>query len=36
MDGPELAANTAAAVEYVKHHPNWRLNVQTHKLIGVK
>ena len=36
MDGPNLAENTAAAVEYVKAHPQWRLNIQTHKVIGVK
>lgn len=36
IDGPDLQANTAAAVEYVLAHPRWRLNVQTHKVIGVK
>lgn len=36
MDGPDLKANTAAAVEYVLAHPRWRLNIQTHKVIGVK
>jgi len=35
MDGPDLAANTAAAVAYVKAHPAWRLSVQTHKRIGI-
>lgn len=35
MDGPNLAENTAAAVEYVKAHPMWRLNTQTHKQIGI-
>jgi 7-carboxy-7-deazaguanine synthase (Cx14CxxC type) len=35
MDGPELAANTSAAVAYVKAHPEWRLSVQTHKRIGI-
>jgi 7-carboxy-7-deazaguanine synthase len=35
MDGPNLAENTAAAVEYVMAHPQWRLNIQTHKVIGV-
>ena len=35
MDGPYLEANTAAAVQYVKAHPKWRLNTQVHKLIGV-
>lgn len=35
MDGPALAANTAAAVAYCLAHPRWRLSVQTHKVIGV-
>ena len=35
MDGPDLSANTAAAVRYCKHHPEWRLSLQTHKLIGI-
>ena len=35
MDGPDLARNTAAAVAYVKAHPEWRLSVQTHKQIGI-
>lgn len=36
MDGPDLADNTQRAVEYVLKHPRWRLNVQTHKMIGVR
>lgn len=36
MDGPDQAANTAAAVEYCLSHPQWRLSVQTHKYIGVR
>ena len=35
MDGPELAANTAAAAAYCREHPPWRLSLQTHKLIGI-
>ena len=35
MDGPRLAENTAAAVAYVKAHPEWRLSVQSHKRIGI-
>ncbi|MCB1519798.1 MAG: 7-carboxy-7-deazaguanine synthase [Hyphomicrobiaceae bacterium] len=35
MDGPELAANTAAAVDYCKSNPEWRLSLQTHKMIGI-
>ena len=36
MDGPQAAANTAAAVAYCQAHPRWRLSVQTHKLIGIR
>ena len=36
MDGPNLAQHTAAALEYVLAHPQWRLNIQTHKVIGVR
>ena len=35
MDGPSLAANTAAAVDYCLRHPQWRLSVQLHKVIGI-
>jgi 7-carboxy-7-deazaguanine synthase (Cx14CxxC type) len=35
MDGPALEANTVAAVAYCKAHPQWRLSLQTHKLIGI-
>lgn len=36
MDGPALAANTVAAVDYCLAHPKWRLSVQTHKLLGLR
>lgn len=36
MDGPDQAANTAAAIDYCLRHPKWRLSVQTHKYIGVR
>ena len=36
MDGPNAAANTAAAVAYCQAHPRWRLSLQTHKLIGIR
>jgi 7-carboxy-7-deazaguanine synthase (Cx14CxxC type) len=36
MDGPLAAANTADAVAYCQNHPQWRLSVQTHKLIGIR
>lgn len=35
MDGPNLAANTLAAIAYCKAHPRWRLSLQTHKLLGI-
>ena len=35
MDGPDVAANTAAAVEYCLQHPRWRLSLQTHKVLGI-
>ena len=35
MDGPALAENTARAIAYCRAHPQWRLSVQTHKLIGI-
>lgn len=35
MDGPERERNTRLAVEYCLHHPQWRLSLQTHKLIGM-
>jgi 7-carboxy-7-deazaguanine synthase len=35
MDGPDRVANTEAAVSYCLAHPQWRLSLQTHKLIGI-
>lgn len=35
MDGPQQSANIAAAVAYCKSNPEWRLSLQTHKLIGI-
>ncbi len=35
MDGPDVAANTQAAVAYCLTHPQWRLSLQTHKFIGL-
>jgi 7-carboxy-7-deazaguanine synthase (Cx14CxxC type) len=35
MDGADLSSHTAAAVDYCKAHPRWRLSLQTHKLIGI-
>jgi len=36
MDGPLLKENMAAAFAYVLRHPQWRLNIQTHKVLGVR
>ncbi|MGI9042600.1 MAG: 7-carboxy-7-deazaguanine synthase [Gemmatimonadaceae bacterium] len=36
MDGPELAENTRAAIDYCLKHPRWRLSVQTHKVLGLR
>lgn len=35
MDGPAQGEQTAAAIEYCRSHPQWRLSLQTHKLIGI-
>jgi len=35
MDGPELERNTRLAVEYCLAHPEWRLSLQTHKILGI-
>jgi len=35
MDGTALAANIQAAIAYCHGHPQWRLSLQTHKLIGI-
>ena len=35
MDGPRRAENTTAATRYCLEHPQWRLGLQTHKLIGI-
>ena len=36
MDGPQRADNTAKAIEYCQQHPQWRLGVQSHKIIGIR
>ena len=35
MDGPDACRNTQLAVEYCLAHPQWRLSLQTHKVIGI-
>jgi 7-carboxy-7-deazaguanine synthase (Cx14CxxC type) len=36
MDGPARAENTAKAIDYCQQHPQWRLSVQSHKIIGIR
>jgi len=36
MDGPALAENTRAAVNFCLANPRWRLSLQTHKLLGIR
>ena len=36
MDGPELEQNTQLALEYCLAHPQWKLSIQTHKLVGIR
>lgn len=36
MDGSDREANTKATIEYCLAHPQWRLSLQTHKLIGIR
>lgn len=36
MDGPHIAENTRATVDYCLTHPDWQLSLQSHKLIGIR
>ena len=35
MDGPHLATNTKLALHYCLNHPQWRLSLQLHKILGI-
>jgi 7-carboxy-7-deazaguanine synthase (Cx14CxxC type) len=35
MDGPDRAVNTEQAVRFCMDHPQWRLSLQTHKIVGI-
>jgi 7-carboxy-7-deazaguanine synthase (Cx14CxxC type) len=35
MDGPQLADNTRLAIDLCKSDPQWRLSLQTHKLLHI-
>ena len=34
MDGPNLRQNMSAVLEYCKLHPQWRVSLQLHKVLG--
>jgi 7-carboxy-7-deazaguanine synthase len=36
MDGPAVVNNTREAVAYCLAHPQWRLSLQTHKMLGIR
>ncbi|MEK8031489.1 7-carboxy-7-deazaguanine synthase [Ideonella sp. DXS29W] len=35
MDGPDRARHTQEAIAYCMQHPQWRLGLQTHKVVGI-
>ena len=35
MDGPDRERSTQLAVRYCLAHPQWRLSLQTHKMLGI-
>jgi len=35
MDGPDVEHNTREAVKYCLAHPQWRLSLQPHKILGI-
>jgi 7-carboxy-7-deazaguanine synthase len=36
MDGQERDSNTRLALEYILTHPQWRISLQLHKILGIK
>lgn len=36
MDGPHVEQNTRDALAYCLAHPQWRLSLQTHKMLGIR
>ena len=36
MDGPNIDRNTEQTLDYCLQHPQWRLSLQTHKLVGIR
>ena len=35
LDDTDKQANTRAAIDYCLRHPQWKLSLQTHKIIGI-
>ncbi len=35
MDGPDIATNTRLAIDTCKRNPQWKLSLQTHKLLQI-
>lgn len=35
LDSPDRVANTQCAIDYCLQHPQWKLSLQTHKIIGI-
>lgn len=36
MDNPQQPENTLAAIAYCQAHPQWRLSIQTHKVLEIR
>ena len=36
MDGPEVDRHLQDAIRYCLTHPEWRLSLQTHKIVGIR
>ncbi len=36
LDGPDTDANVQAVIDYCLKSPQWKLSLQTHKMIGIK
>ena len=36
MDGPDRERNTELVFRYVAEHPQWKVSLQTHKLMGIR
>lgn len=36
VDGDSINENTKKAVDFCLHHPEWRISLQTHKILGVQ